>query len=95
MHKFHVKKGEEVVVIAGTEKGKRGKILEVQADKQRVIVEGAKMIKRHMKKGRSAQTQQQGAIIEREGTVHISNVMLAATYDARAAKRGGAAPAKA
>jgi large subunit ribosomal protein L24 len=88
MKRFHVKKGDEVVVIAGTEKGKRGKILEVQADKQRVIVEGAKMIKRHMKKGRSAQTQQQGAIIEREGTVHISNVMLAAAFDARAAKRG-------
>jgi large subunit ribosomal protein L24 len=95
MQRFHVKKGDEVVIIAGTEKGKRGKILEVQADKQRVIVEGAKMIKRHMKKGRSVQTQQQGAIIEREGTIHISNVMLAATFDARAAKRGGApAPAQ-
>ena len=88
MQRFHVKKGDDVVVIAGTEKGKRGKILEVQAGKQRVIVEGAKMIKRHMKKGRSAQTQQQGSIIEREGTIHISNVMLAATFDARATKRG-------
>lgn len=80
MQKFHVKKGDEVVVIAGTEKGKRGKIIEVQTKKQRVIVEGCKMIKRHMRK---SQQHPQGAIIEREGTVHISNVMKAAAYDAK------------
>lgn len=90
MHKFHVKKGDEVVVIAGTEKGKRGKIIEVLTKKQRVIVEGCKMIKRHTRKN---QQYPQGAIIEREGTIHISNVMKAAVYDARAAKRGAAAPA--
>ncbi len=95
MQRFHVKKGDEVVVIAGTEKGKRGKILEVQGEKQRVIVEGVKMIKRHMKKGRSPQTQQQGTIMEREGTLHISNVMLASKYDARVQKRGGPAGAPA
>lgn len=93
MQKFHVKKGDEVVIIAGTEKGKRGKILEVLRGQQRVIVEGCKMIKRHTKKGRSPQTQQQGAIIEREGTIHISNVMLASQYEARQAKRGVTAPA--
>jgi large subunit ribosomal protein L24 len=91
MHKFHVKKGEEVVVIAGTEKGKRGRIIEVNTKKERVIVEGAKMIKRHMRK---SQQHPNGAIVEREGTIHISNVMKAAEYDARAARRG-AAPAKA
>jgi large subunit ribosomal protein L24 len=89
MEKFHVKKGDEVAIIAGTEKGKRGKILEVLPQKQRVIVEGAKMIKRHSKKGRP-ETPQQGAIIEREGTIHISNVMRADRFDARLAKRGGA-----
>jgi large subunit ribosomal protein L24 len=89
MQKFHVKKGDEVVIIAGTEKGKRGKIIEVQTKKQRVIVEGCKMIKRHMRK---SQTHPQGAIVEREGTVHISNVMKAANYDAR---RGGTETAKA
>jgi len=93
MHQFHVKKDDVVVVISGTEKGKEGKILAVLGDKQRVIVEGLKMIKRHMKKGRSAETQQRGAIIEREGTIHISNVMLKATYDARRAKRGASTPA--
>ena len=49
------------------------------------------MIKRHTKKQRNPNAPQ-GAIIEREGTIHISNVMLAATFDARAAKRGVAAP---
>ena len=48
MNRFHVKKGDQVVVISGTERGKRGKIIEVLRSKQRVIVEGAKMIKRHM-----------------------------------------------
>ena len=88
MPKFHVKKGEEVVVLAGKEKGKRGKIIAVLRKKQRVIVEGVQMIKRHMRK---SQEHPQGAIVEREGTVHHSNVMKADQFDARAAKRGGAA----
>jgi len=84
MQRFHVKKGDQVVVIAGAEKGKRGKIIGVDSVKQRVIVEGVKMIKKHMRKN---QDQPQGAIIEREGTIHISNVMSAEKFDARAAKR--------
>lgn len=90
MAKFHVKKGDEVVVIAGASKGKRGKILEVLTDKQRVRIEGVAMIKKHTRK---TQQNPNGAIVEREGTVHISNVAKAEAYDARAAKRG-AAPAK-
>ena len=50
MQVFHVKKGDEVVVIAGAEKGKRGKIISVQPGKQRVLVEGVRIIKRHMRK---------------------------------------------
>jgi large subunit ribosomal protein L24 len=92
MQKFHVKKGDQVVIIAGTERGKRGRVLEVLRDKQRVIVEGAKMIKRHTRKN---QQHPQGAIVEREGTVHISNVMRAEQFDARASKRGAAEPATA
>ena len=80
MPKAHVKKGEEVVVIAGSEKGRRGKILEVNTSKQRVLVEGLKMIKRHTRKN---QSHPQGAIVEREGTIHISNLMLAARFDER------------
>jgi large subunit ribosomal protein L24 len=90
MKRFHVKKGDEVVVIAGAERGKRGKIIAVESVKERVIVEGVRMIKKHMRKN---QNNPQGAIIEREGTVHISNVMAVAKFEARAAKRG-AAPAQ-
>ncbi len=85
MANFHVKKGDEVVVIAGADKGKRGKVITVVAKKERVIVEGVHMIKKHMRK---SQQHPQGAIIEREGTIHISNVMKAEEYDARAAKHG-------
>ncbi len=84
MQKFHVKKGDEVVIIAGTEKGKRGKVIAVLRAKERVIIEGAKMIKRHQRK---SQQHPQGAIVEREGTIHISNVMRADRFDARATRR--------
>ena len=87
MQAFHVKKGDEVVIISGTERGKRGRVLQVLPKKQRVLVEGAKMMKRHVKQRRDPNAPQ-GGIIEREGSVHISNVMKVADYDARAAKRG-------
>ncbi|HEX4645245.1 MAG TPA: 50S ribosomal protein L24 [Verrucomicrobiae bacterium] len=74
MNRLHVKKGDDVVVIAGAERGKRGKIIAVMPKKQRVIVEGVQMIKKHMRKN---QNNPQGAIIEREGTIHVSNVMSA------------------
>jgi large subunit ribosomal protein L24 len=87
---MHVRKGDEVVVIAGADKGKRGKIIEVSPKSQRVLVEGAHIIKRHTRK---SQQHPQGAIVEREGPIHISNVMKAERFDARAAKRGAAKPA--
>jgi large subunit ribosomal protein L24 len=87
MPNCHVKKGEEVVVLAGKERGKRGKIIAVLPKQQRVIVEGLQMIKRHTRK---SQDHPQGAIVEREGTIHLSNVMKAAQFDARLGKRGGA-----
>ena len=82
-----MRKGDEVVVIAGTERGKRGKVITILSGKQRLIVEGVKMIKKHQRK---SQQHPQGAIIEREGSIHLSNVMLAERFDARAAKRGAA-----
>jgi len=88
---FHVRKGDEVVVIAGSDKGKRGRIISVSPKSHRVIVEGARMIKKHMRK---SQQNPQGAIIQREGTIHISNVMKAEQFDARVAKHGAAAPAE-
>ena len=89
MIKSHVKKGDEVVVIAGSELGKRGKILEVVKKKDRVLVEGLKMIKRHTKKTQN----QAGSIVEREGTIHISNVVLASKHDALTAKNSSEASA--
>ncbi len=93
MKSFHVKKNDEVVVLSGSDKGKRGRIISILAKKDRVIVEGVAMMKRHTRK---SQQHPQGAIVEREGSVHVSNVMAAADFDARAAKRGTTpAPAKA
>ncbi len=89
MQKFHVKRGDEVVVIAGAHKGKSGKILEVLASKQRARIEGVAMIKRHQKK---SQENPNGAIVEREGSVHLSNLMLKSRYDA-SKKRPAAATA--
>jgi large subunit ribosomal protein L24 len=81
--KFHVKRGDEVVVIAGTEKGKRGKIIQVVPKKERVIVEGLNIVKKHVRRN---QQHPEGAILEREGAIHISNVMKAERYDAKRSK---------
>lgn len=86
--KFHVKRNDQVVVIAGSHKGKSGKVLEILAAKQRARVEGVAMIKKHLKK---SEKNPQGAITELEGSVHISNLMLQSAFDA--SKRKKAAPA--
>lgn len=80
----HVKKGDEVVVIAGADKGKRGRIIEVLVKKQRALVEGVRMIKKHTRKN---QQNPNGAIVEREGSIHISNLVKAETFDAKAGKK--------
>ena len=92
MTRCHVKKNDQVVVIAGADKGKRGRVISVLAQKQRVIVEGVRMTKKHMRK---SQQNPQGAIVDREGTIHISNVMKADNFDARAARHAPATPAEA
>jgi large subunit ribosomal protein L24 len=71
--KLHVKTGDTVEVIAGNSKGKRGKIVEVLVKKNRVVVEGVNLIKKHVKP--NAQSPQ-GEIKELEGTIHISNVLV-------------------
>ncbi len=71
--RFHVKKGDNVEVISGNFKGSSGKILEVIAGKQRVLVEGVRIIKKHLRK---SEDNPQGKIAEREGPIHISNVKL-------------------
>lgn len=79
MSKFHIKRGDQVTVIAGAQKGKSGKVLEVLASKGRARVEGLAMLKRHLKK---SQEHPQGTIAEREGSIHVSNLMLQTVYDA-------------
>jgi large subunit ribosomal protein L24 len=69
----HVRKGDTVMVVAGKERGKRGKVLRVIPEKGRVVVERLNMIKKHQK---PTQKIRQGGIIEREGSIHLSNVML-------------------
>jgi large subunit ribosomal protein L24 len=71
--KFHVRRGDTVQVISGNHKGASGKVLEVKAAKEQVIVEGVRMIKKHQRK---SQDHPNGAILEREGPIHISNVKL-------------------
>ena len=70
---FHVSRGDIVQVISGNHKGASGKILQIIAAKNQVIIEGVRMIKKHQRK---SQDQPNGAIIEREGPLHISNVKL-------------------
>lgn len=70
----HVRKGDLVAVIAGKYKGKRGKVLEVLTDKDRVRIEGVATVKRHLKPGRDPKVPQ-GGIIEKFGTIHVSNVL--------------------
>jgi large subunit ribosomal protein L24 len=69
----HVRKGDTVMVVAGKERGKKGKVLRVIPEKGRVVVERVNMIKKHQ---RPTQKVRQGGIIEREGSIHLSNVML-------------------
>lgn len=68
-----VKKGDEVLVMRGAQRGKKGKVLQVLADKERVIVEGLNMIKKHC---RPNAQMKQGGIIEKEGPIHQSNVRV-------------------
>ena len=82
--KFHVKKGDNVEVIAGNFKGSSGKILQILGSKQRVLVEGVRMIKKHMRK---SQDNPQGRIAEREGPIHISNVRLIEEKESKPAKK--------
>ena len=81
--KFHVKKGDHVEVIAGNFKGSSGKILELLPKKHRVLVEGVRIIKKHLRKSQDNPT---GKIAEREGPIHISNVRLVET-DSKAEKK--------
>jgi len=67
----NLKKGDEVVVISGDHKGSKGKILEILSSKNRVLIEGVNLVKKHERK---TQENPQGSIVEREASIHFSNV---------------------
>src|SRR3954467_1083650 len=90
--KLHVRKGDNVEVITGNFRGSSGKVLEVIARKQRVLVEGVRMIKKHLKK---SQDNPQGKIAEREGPIHISNVKVLERTEKNGKKPAKAAKTKA
>ena len=69
-----IRKNDQVLVIAGRDRGKKGRVLSVNPEKSRVIIEGVSMIKRHTKP--NPQKNVKGGIVEREASIHVSNVML-------------------
>jgi large subunit ribosomal protein L24 len=69
-----IKRNDQVEVIAGKDKGKRGRVLRVLAEKNRVLVEGVMMVKKHVKP--NPQKNIKGGIAEQEATIHLSNVMI-------------------
>jgi len=82
--KFKVKKGDEVIVLAGKDKGKKGKIIQMVTEKSRVIVAGINMVKRHTKPSRTGA----GGIIEKEASLHVSNVALLDPKSGKATRVG-------
>lgn len=72
---MHIKKGDTVKVISGKEKGKSGKVLEIDRTKQRARIEGLMVVKRHLKRGRLPSAPE-GGIIEKFGSIHVSNLMV-------------------
>ncbi len=68
-----IRKGDEVTVLAGRDRGKKGSVLRVLLDEDRVVVQGVNMVKRHTRQN----MRQQGGIVEKETPIHISNVALA------------------
>jgi large subunit ribosomal protein L24 len=72
MAKLKVKKGDKVVVLAGRDKGKNGEIVKVFPDQNRAIVQGVNIVRRHQKQSAS----QEGGIVSKEATIHISNLAI-------------------
>jgi large subunit ribosomal protein L24 len=71
-----IKTDDQVIVISGKDRGKRGKVLRVDPKKDKVFVEGLNIVKRHQRPQQTAGGQTAGGVIEREGPIHVSNVML-------------------
>jgi large subunit ribosomal protein L24 len=88
---LRIKAGDEVIVIAGKDRGKRGKVLRADPSRDRVYIEGLNIIKRHQKPQQVAGAQraeQVGVVIEKEGPIHASNVMLVDPKDGKPTRIG-------
>jgi large subunit ribosomal protein L24 len=86
-----IKAGDEVLVVGGKDRGKKGRVLRVEPRKNRLYVEGLNIVKRHQKPRQVAGAQraeQVGGVIEREGPIHISNVMLVDPQDGKPTRLG-------
>ena len=86
-----IKQGDEVIVIGGKDRGKRGRMLRVEPDKDRVYVEGLNIVKRHQRPRQVAGAQRAetvGGVIEKEGPIHVSNVMLVDPQDGKPTRVG-------
>jgi large subunit ribosomal protein L24 len=86
-----IKSDDEVIVIGGKDRGKRGKVLRVEPKAQRVYIEGLNMVKRHQRPQQVAGAQraeQVGGVIEKEGPIHVSNVMLLDPKDGKPTRVG-------
>ena len=89
-NKTHIKKGDMVKVLAGENRGDTGRVLEVDRDRNRAIVEGLNLNKKHSK---PTTANPQGGIVEKEGPIHISNLMLQKDFDASGRRKPAAATA--
>jgi large subunit ribosomal protein L24 len=86
-----IRRDDEVVVVSGKDRGKTGKVLRVDPSKQRVFVEGLNIVKRHqrpMQVPNAQRAEQVGGVIEKEGPIHISNVMLIDPKDKKPTRVG-------
>ena len=86
-----LKAGDEVIVVGGKDRGKRGRILRVEPKKERVFVEGLNIVKRHQRPqqvGGAQRAETVGGVIEKEGPIHVSNVMLVDPGDDKPTRLG-------
>ena len=83
-----IRRDDTVIVISGKDRGKTGKVTRVDPLKQRVYVEGLNIVKRHQRPTQTASGQQAGGVIEREGPIHVSNVMLIDPKDGKPTRVG-------
>jgi len=85
MSKLHIRKGDEVIVLAGDDKGRKGKVLKVLVAKQRALVEGVNMVSKSMK---PSAKNPQGGIVKQEAPIHVSNLSLIDPKSGKATRIG-------